>query len=89
MDLTTEREMTRRELAEYMQEFATKLERGEKVTFMAGNESATVNSPETILLEIEISEGTSLLGTEPEQTVAFALHWQVSEQEDERWISSS
>ena len=48
--------------------------RYEKVTFLVGNESATVNPPEEVTLNIEVGEDSAMMSSGAE-TVSFTLHW--------------
>ncbi|PSP89146.1 hypothetical protein BRC90_05785 [Halobacteriales archaeon QS_4_69_34] len=49
--------------------------RGEKVTFMVGNESATINPPGAVTFEMAVDSQSSLIGTGTGRTARFALHW--------------
>lgn len=94
-EIDAEREMSRVEVADYLREFADQLGRtgpeipaaeGEtddgRVTLLVGNDSATINPPETLVFEIEVESDTSLVGTDVEESVAFELTWR-AEQIDE------
>ena len=48
--------------------------RYEKVTFLVGNDSATVNPPEEVTLGVEVGEDSSMMSSGAE-TVTFSLHW--------------
>jgi phage repressor protein C with HTH and peptisase S24 domain len=48
---------------------------GEKVTFMVGNESTTINPPATVTFEMMVDSESSLIGTDTGRTASFALHW--------------
>ena len=45
-----------------------------KVTFLVGNDSATVNPPEEVTLGVEVGEDSSMMSSGAE-TVTFSLHW--------------
>lgn len=45
-----------------------------KVTFLVGNDSATVNPPEEVTLNVEVGEDSSMMSSGAE-TVTFSLHW--------------
>jgi len=47
----------------------------EKVTFLVGNDSATINPPEEIALDVEVGEDSSMMSTGAE-TVTFSLRWE-------------
>lgn len=89
-DVSAEMERSRSEVAAYLREFADKLEsRGRaeirdddgRVTVVAGNESATVNPPETVQFSIEIDTDPSLLEVGASQAVTFSLRWDAKEVE--------
>jgi hypothetical protein len=47
----------------------------EKVTFLVGNDSATVNPPEELALDVEVGEDSSMMSSGAE-TVTFSLRWE-------------
>lgn len=51
---------------------------GGRVTFMVGNESTTINPPETVTFEVSVDSDSSLIGTGTGRTARFALHWDES-----------
>ena len=94
-EIETQREMTRTEVAEYLREFADQLDRGGpeipdaegtpgegKVTLLVGNDSATINPPETVTFEIEVESDRSLVGSEVEESVAFEVTWRADQTEE-------
>lgn len=50
-----------------------------KVTLVVGNDSATINPPETVAFEIEVESDSSLVGTGVEESVAFEVTWRAEE----------
>ena len=95
-ELEAEQEMTRTEVADYLREFARQLDtavpevepigEGEdptdgRVTFMVGNNSTTINPPETVEFEVSIGSDSELLGAGEEQEVEFELSWETTEAE--------
>jgi hypothetical protein len=47
-----------------------------KVTIIAGNESETINPPETLTFDVEISTDSSILeGGATERSATFSLRW--------------
>lgn len=50
-------------------------EYGGKVTFTVGNESATVNPPDTVHFEMAVDSTSGMLESGARETVEFALHW--------------
>jgi hypothetical protein len=45
-----------------------------KVTFLVGNDSATVHPPEELTLGVEVGEDSAMMSSGAE-TVTFSLHW--------------
>jgi hypothetical protein len=57
----------------------------QKVTFMVGNDSTTINPPDTVAFEMAVDSESSIFGAETGRTARFALHWDeenVSEDEE-------
>lgn len=49
---------------------------GGKVTIVAGNESATINPPETLTFDVEVDTDSSVLqGRATERSATFSLRW--------------
>jgi hypothetical protein len=46
-----------------------------KVTFMVGNDSTTINPPDTVAFEMAVDSESSIFGAETGRTARFALHW--------------
>lgn len=46
-----------------------------KVTLTIGNESATINPPETVEFGVEVGDDDPLVGGETERRLEFALAW--------------
>lgn len=46
-----------------------------KITFIVGNESATINPPETVHFEMAIGSDSTLLDAATSETVEFVIHW--------------
>ncbi|MDS0282320.1 amphi-Trp domain-containing protein [Haloarcula onubensis] len=98
-EIEAEREMTRSEIATYLHEFADELDsdtadrepgshrsegsRDGRVTFMVGDDSATVNPPEQLSFEVEVGADDSFVGGNREQAVSFDLVWQTAESQEE------
>lgn len=93
-EIEAKQEMTRAEVADYLRDFAAQLDTSEgspdarvqrerdddhRVTFMVGNDSATINPPKTITFEVEVESEGSLIGEGAEQEVEFELAWQIEE----------
>lgn len=88
--LESEQEMTRTEVATYLREFAAQLDTtepvsesptltgaddDERITFMIGTDSHTINPPETVLFEVETGSDSSFVGSQTEHEVEFELSW--------------
>lgn len=95
--LESEREMTRDEIADYLREFASQLETSEggspltpdtdadentRITFLIGDDSHTIDPPDTVTFEVEFESDSSFVGTQTEHEVEFELSWK-SETSDE------
>lgn len=85
-EIEVEQEKTRAEIATYLREFADELdpkgemigspaENGGKMTVIAGNESATINPPESLYFEVEIDTEASLLEAGADRGATFTLRW--------------
>lgn len=62
-----------------------------RVTFMVGNDSATINPPEELSFGVAVESDGSFVGIDRDHEVPFELSWQVdeaqAEQYDERGVS--
>lgn len=96
--IESRQEMTRSEVAEYLRAFAAQLDPSDdvlepgatdgdgadrRVTLMVGNDSATINPPETVTFEVEIDSERSLIGSGTEREVEFELAWETEEVESD------
>jgi amphi-Trp domain-containing protein len=54
-----------------------------RVTFMIGNDSATINPPERLTFEVEVESDDPLVGSERDHSVAFELAWQTEAVRDD------
>src|SRR5690606_35104021 len=48
---------------------------GDKVTVIAGNESATINPPQTCLFDVTIDTDSDLLETGADRSTTFTIRW--------------
>jgi hypothetical protein len=48
---------------------------GDKVTVIAGNESATINPPQTCTFDVAIDTDSDLLDTGAERSTTFTIRW--------------
>lgn len=74
-----EREETRDEIAAYLRKLAEGLEQGDKMTFVAGDESATINPPENVHFKIETTTDSSWLGGDDGRSFSLELGWEADE----------
>jgi hypothetical protein len=97
-EIEAEMKMTRGEVANYLREFAKQLDPlGEgretadyesrdqddrRVTFMVGEDSATIKPPETVTFEIEVDSDTALIGSRTTYEVMFELAWETDTTDD-------
>lgn len=54
----------------------------EKVTILVGNDSATVNPPETVDFEVAVHSDSSLMESGERQRVSFVMEWDAREVDD-------
>ena len=47
----------------------------ERITFMVGNESATINPPETVRFQMAVESDSTILESGTREIVEFSLHW--------------
>jgi hypothetical protein len=59
---------------------------GRKVTIVVGNDSATVNPPETLTFDIVVDSDSSLMGSDKNQRVTFGLRWPTEAVEEDTEI---
>ena len=89
-EIEAEQEKTRAEIASYLREFADELDTTDEVigaggdsdrqvTVIAGNESATLNPPETLRFGVNIDTESSLLETGADRGATFTLRWDEDE----------
>lgn len=88
-NISSSHEKTRSEVAAYLREFADELETGlggsashgepgttdRKVTLVTGNESATINPPETLNFDVEVDTEAGLLEAGNDHSATFRLSW--------------
>jgi hypothetical protein len=55
---------------------------GEKVTVIAGNDSATINPPRTCTFDVAVDTDSDLLSTGAERRASFAIRWDEEQVED-------
>ncbi len=48
---------------------------GDRVTIIVGNESATINPPETLDFAVDVDTDSSLLGAGADRSATFSLRW--------------
>lgn len=89
-EIESAQELTRTEVADYLRAFATQLdssspgtgtqpppdEDDHRVTFLVGEDSATIDPPERITFEVEVETAEALMGNTVEHEIEFELSWQ-------------
>ncbi|MFC4438214.1 MULTISPECIES: hypothetical protein [Natrialbaceae] len=60
---------------------------GEKVTVIAGNDSATINPPQTCTLDVAIDTDSDLLDTGAERSTTFTIRWDAEQVEADDGLS--
>ncbi|TYL36753.1 hypothetical protein CV102_20990 [Natronococcus pandeyae] len=60
---------------------------GEKVTVIAGNESATINPPQTCTFDVAIDTDSDLLDTGAERSTTFTIRWDAEQVEADDELS--
>lgn len=98
-EIAAHREMTRTEVAEYLREFATQLDpsgaasrptadAGDtadgRVTFVVGDDSATINPPEMVGFGVAVESDSGIVGSTVEREVGFELTWEAEATEDDQ-----
>jgi len=53
-----------------------------RVTFVVGNDSATINPPETVNFDVTVGADSSLVGDGTRESVVFELSWNTEEIEE-------
>jgi hypothetical protein len=97
-ELETNEETTRTEVATYLREFAAQLDpsvaapgsdhfretedRDQRVTFLVGSDSATVDPPSTVDFSVEVDSDSSLIHSGTEHEVSLELAWQEESTDD-------
>ncbi|WP_255171623.1 amphi-Trp domain-containing protein [Natrononativus amylolyticus] len=84
--IDSERQLSRNEVAAYLREFADELETetipassddpvaGQKMTLVAGNQSATINPPTDVGFNVRVDDDSSLMDDDTRR-VTFELEW--------------
>ena len=90
-EIEATREMSRTEVANYLREFAAQLEtegiaeesphyndeeQDHRVTFMVGNDSATVNPSETVTFGVEVDSDEAPISDGSKHRVDFGFSWE-------------
>lgn len=76
-----EREHTRAEAAEYLHKLADGLRDNESVTFISGEESATINPPRDVHFRMETNEDSSWIGSDRGRSIVIELGWEAEDVE--------
>jgi hypothetical protein len=59
----------------------------QKVTLLVGNDSATMNPPETVSFSVAVDSDSSLMDSGSEESVSFVLRWASDEVESDDELS--
>ena len=78
-DFHTEMELSRREAAAYLREFADEIEENGRVVLLSGDRSRTVNPAELVRFRVDTTTDTSWLGSENGRSVSFEIGWNVED----------
>lgn len=76
-----EREHTRAEAAEYLHKLADGLHNNESVTFISGEESATINPPQNVHFRMETNQDSSWIGGDRGRSIVVELGWEAEDVE--------
>lgn len=76
-----EREQTRQQAAEYLHKLANGLEENNTVTFISGEQSTTIDPPQTVHFRMETDEDSSWIGTDRGRSFVIELGWESDEVE--------
>lgn len=76
-----EREHTRAEAAEYLHKLADGLQNNESVTFISGEDSATINPPQNVHFRMETNQNSSWIGGDRGRSIVVELGWEAEDVE--------
>lgn len=82
-----EQEQSRAEVAAYLRKLADGLEQDNKLTFILGDESATINPPENVHFRMETKANSSWLGGDEGQSFIVELGWEADEVESDEELA--
>lgn len=83
----TELRRSRGEVADYLRTVADKLDGDGPVTLTAGDESVTVDPPESVDFEVKAERETDAGGGAGERSIELELEWREDDQPDELDVS--
>lgn len=86
-DFELEQEQTRSEVATYLQKLADGLRRGNSMTFVVADQSATINPPEHLQVRMESASDSSWLGGEEGRSFVLELGWEADEVDADEELS--
>lgn len=75
-DFELEQEKTRQQVAAYLRQLAEGLESNDKVTLISGEQSVTINPPQTVHFRINADSDSSWLGSEDGRSVNIEMGWE-------------
>lgn len=82
-----EQEQTRAEVAAYLRKLADGLENDDKMTFIVGDESATINPPGQLHFRMETDADNSWLGGDDGRSLVIELGWEADEIESDEELT--
>ena len=82
-----EQEQTREEVADSLQKLADGLRRGNKLTFVVGDESATIHPPEILRVRMETGADSSWLGGDEGRSFVLELGWEADEVDEDEELT--
>ncbi|MHC3438419.1 amphi-Trp domain-containing protein [Natrialbaceae archaeon A-gly3] len=80
VELEYERDLSREEIADYLERFADGLRDGDEIELTVGGETTAVNPPETVEFELEVEDEPEDDGVE--RSVEFELEWMRTDEEE-------
>ncbi len=78
-DFELEQKQTREEIAAYFQKLADGLRSGNKMTFVVGDESATIHPPDEFQIRMETGTDSSWFSNDEGRSFVVELGWEADE----------
>lgn len=74
--------MTDTEIASYLKKIAKRISNGDSITFTAGDQSATIQTPTRPNIDLEVERETTLSEGRSEISLGIALEWDENGEKD-------